>query len=994
MVMTMTQRFANHDSKGPRMLTLSRLLLCMLPLLWTAAANAAAVTYTLTGVTFSDGGTASGTFKYDAAANTYSNVSITTTTTGTRSGATYTSVSNGFAPDSKGVLAVTTSGSSQGLPGLTLLFSPILPGPGGVSTLSGQEADCTDAGCTTPSGTTRTITAGTVSSLAGSAPRTWYLNGVTFGSGGTATGSFTFDPGTNLFTNVNITTTVGTRGPATYTNMSSGLIADSTGVLFVTSGAVNQTGLPGFSMFFATPLTGAGGTSVVTGQEADCGDPGCSMPTGVMRFIATGSVTTVPTLTINKSHVGNFSQGQVGVQYTVNINNTSVAATSGLVTMTETPPVGLTITGMTGTGWTCDTSTCTRSDSLPGGMGYPTITITGNIASNATSPLVNQVSVSGGGSASLNATDSATIIITSPTLTIGKSHTGNFTRGQIGAQYTVIVGNAAGAPTNGLVTMTENPPVGLTITGMSGTGWTCNTSTCTRSDALSSGGTYPAITVTGNVAANATSPLVNQVSASGGGSGTANANDSAIVGGAPSLSVNRNVLNYGINGSLITSPQTVLVTIGGGTAWTATSDHANITVSPGSGVGTGTFQVSVTSGPSGIVTVTSTGASNSPQTITVNVFSLFQTPPFGSFDTPINNTTNVSGAIPVTGWALDNVEVTRVDILREPVTGETGTSLILIGNGVFLADARPDVQAAYPTAPFQYRAGWGYQLLTNVLPNSAGSGPLGNGTYKLHAIAYDKAGLSTDLGTKTIVVNNAAATKPFGTIDTPTQGGTVSGSDYVNFGWALTPQPGIIPTNGSTITVVIDGVPVGNPTYNQFRADIASAFPGYANSNGAVGFFHINTTTLANGVHTISWNVFDNLGRGEGLGSRFFNVLNVGGPVAAPEGGIDESVARGGVRVRHGLNLNRRPDPIAQDPDGGYSLTMEEVGHIELHLGAARGSMLVEGESRALPAGSTLRRGVFYWQPGPGFLGDYTMQFERPDGTKVPVRIKIVPKRF
>jgi len=124
-------------------------------------------------------------------------------------------------------------------------------------------------------------------------------------------------------------------------------------------------------------------------------------------------------------------------------------------------------------------------------------------------------------------------------------------------------------------------------------------------------------------------------------------------------------------------------------------------------------------------------------------------------------------------------------------------------------------------------------------------------------------------------------------------------------------------------------------------------------------------------------------------------VLNTGGgPVAAPEGGIDESVARAGVRVRHGLNLNRRPDPLPEDPDGGYSLTMEEVGHIELQLGAARGSMLVEGEERALPAGSTLRRGVFYWQPGPGFLGDYTMQFERPDGTKVPVRVKIVPKRF
>jgi len=710
-----------------------------------------------------------------------------------------------------------------------------------------------------------------------------------------------------------------------------------------------------------------------------------------MRFIATGSVTTVPTLTINKSHVGNFSQGQVGVQYTVNINNTSVAATIGQVIMTETPPVGLTITGMTGTGWTCNTSSCTRSDALSGNSGYPTITITGNIAANATSPLVNQVSVSGGGSASLNATDSATIIITSPTLTISKSHSGNFTRGQIGVQYTVTVGNAAGAPTNGLVTMTETPPVGLTITGMAGTGWACNTSTCTRSDALNSGGTYPAITVTANVASNAASPLVNQVSASGGSSATANANDSATVTGATSLSVNRNVLNFGFIGSLITSPQTVLVTIGNGSPWTATSDHANITVNPTSGVGTGTFQVSVLPGPSGIITVTSTGAAGSPQTITVNALSAIPMPPFGNVDTPANNA-NVIGAVPVTGWALDNVEVTRVDILREPVTGEVSGNLVFIGSAVFSADARPDVQAVNPTAPYQYRAGWGYQLLTNVLPNSTGVGAPGNGTYKIHAIAFDKAGLQFDLGTKTIVVNNASATKPFGTIDTPGQGGTISGNDSVNFCWALTPPPGIIPIDGSTITVIIDGVSVGHPTYNNFRADIATVFPGYANSGGAVGFFHINTTTLTNGVHTISWNVFDNLARGEGLGSRYFNVLNTGGPIAAPEDVIPDTAAKEGVQARHGLN--RRLRPIAPDSDGGYSVTMEEVGLIELNLGAARGNLLVQSETHELPVGSTLKGGVFYWQPGPGFLGDYTMQFERPDGTKVPVHVKIVPKSF
>ncbi len=123
-------------------------------------------------------------------------------------------------------------------------------------------------------------------------------------------------------------------------------------------------------------------------------------------------------------------------------------------------------------------------------------------------------------------------------------------------------------------------------------------------------------------------------------------------------------------------------------------------------------------------------------------------------------------------------------------------------------------------------------------------------------------------------------------------------------------------------------------------------------------------------------------------------MLNTGGPVAAPEDVIPDTASKEGVRVRHGLDANRRVRPIDPDSDGGYSVTMEEVGLIELNLGAAKGNLLVEGETHELPIGSTLKGGVFYWQPGPGFLGDYTLQFERPDGTRIPVHVKIEPKRY
>src|SRR6185295_914857 len=111
-------------------------------------------------------------------------------------------------------------------------------------------------------------------------------------------------------------------------------------------------------------------------------------------------------------------------------------------------------------------------------------------------------------------------------------------------------------------------------------------------------------------------------------------------------------------------------------------------------------------------------------------------------------------------------------------------------------NARPDV-AATLSLPFAYKAGWGYMLLTNFLPNG------GNGSYTIHAFAEDFDGHTVLIGSRTFTCNNAAAIKPFGAIDTPDQGETISGSNYVNFGWALTPMPNSIRSDGSTIVVFI-----------------------------------------------------------------------------------------------------------------------------------------------------------------------------------------------
>jgi hypothetical protein len=219
----------------------------------------------------------------------------------------------------------------------------------------------------------------------------------------------------------------------------------------------------------------------------------------------------------------------------------------------------------------------------------------------------------------------------------------------------------------------------------------------------------------------------------------------------------------------------------------------------------------------------------------------------------------------VTGWALDDVGVARVRIYRDPVTGEAAGQQVFIGNATFVDGARPDVQAVYPAFPNASRAGWGLQVLTNMLPNQ------GNGQFRLYAYADDVDGHTTLLGFKTVTIDNATSILPFGTIDTPGQGDTVSGV-VVNFGWAL--SSALIPIDGSTIDVLIDGVASGHPVYNNFRPDIPALFPNLPNSNGAIGYFVLDTTRLSNGVHTIAWVVRDGNGAAAGIGSRFFTVAN------------------------------------------------------------------------------------------------------------------------
>ena len=187
------------------------------------------------------------------------------------------------------------------------------------------------------------------------------------------------------------------------------------------NGTVNPNGQPASAHFDYGLTTGYGSTAAVSGtltgtttQAVSANITGLAAGTLYHFRVAatnvlgstngldqtfTTATTGVPDLAITTTHAGNFTQGDNGDIYTIMVTNVGAAASSGTVTVVDTLPSGLTATAISGSGWTTNLSTltCTRSDSLAAGAGYPPITVTVNVAANAPASVTNTATVSGGG---------------------------------------------------------------------------------------------------------------------------------------------------------------------------------------------------------------------------------------------------------------------------------------------------------------------------------------------------------------------------------------------------------------------------------------------------------------------------------------------------------------------------------------------------------------------------------------------------------------------
>jgi phosphodiesterase/alkaline phosphatase D-like protein len=471
---------------------------------------------------------------------------------------------------------------------------------------------------------------------------------------------------------------------------------------------------------------------------------------------------------------------------------------------------------------------------------------------------------------------------------------------------------------------------------------------------------------------------------------------------------------FGKKDFLVTIPQILVIRTSRGARlnWTVSTDADWLSTIPQSGKGPRV--VIVFANPKGknpgsysaSLKIVDPNTANVMDTVTVTLIVLHKgasQPPFGEIDKPLDSVT-VNNDVPVAGWALDDIGVTAVKIYRAPLAHE-GSDLIYLGDATLLDGARPDMEEFYPDFPLNYQAGWGFLLKTNSLPNKGSS-------FTLYARAEDKEGNIVTLGSKTITVDNINGVKPFGAIDILTEQGTVEGLNLKNVGWTLTPQPYTIPTDGSTINVWMDGLPKGNPVYNQYNKDIAVSFPNYNNKDGAGGYFPLDAASLTNGVHVIAWSVEDDAGNSDTVGFRYFSIENFDMPgnpnaIDLTFNSLEElehlvPLKWEPVFIKKGFSSDGNAGVMLPDEQGIGTVTINELDPVELQLGeniaAVSGYLVTGGHLRDLPVGSTLdhESGRFSWLPGPGHYGKYFMVFVIKDTedqyTRIPVRINIEPK--
>lgn len=164
-----------------------------------------------------------------------------------------------------------------------------------------------------------------------------------------------------------------------------------------------------------------------------------------------------PTLSVVKSHTGNFTQGQAAT-WSIQVNNTGSAATSGTINVSDALPTNYTLASYisTGSAWTCTglnsaTVDCSSTTAIASGSNS-TITLTVNVPASSPTSVSNTALAWGGGdpvhtssgTAVSSNTDTATVVQVPASITINGNQTQSTAPGTAFASLAVTVEDGGG----------------------------------------------------------------------------------------------------------------------------------------------------------------------------------------------------------------------------------------------------------------------------------------------------------------------------------------------------------------------------------------------------------------------------------------------------------------------------------------------------------------------------------------------------------------------
>ena len=371
------------------------------------------------------------------------------------------------------------------------------------------------------------------------------------------------------------------------------------------------------------------------------------------------SCSSTPVLGVAMSHAGNAAQGGL-MSYTIFPSVTNSPTTNAPLTASLNLPLGMNISSLSGTGWTCtpsgQTGSCTRTGSFGPGTG-PTLNLVAAFAANATTPLMPSVTLSGGGaSASASASD-ATVVLQAPTV-----NSISPTAGPVGGGTSVTI-----TGTN------LSNPTGVTFGGIPSGSFVGGSATQITAVAPAGSGTVDV-----------------RVTTVAGTSATSAADQYTYVAAPVAANLDAGTVAFGA-----ATPITLSGSI--------TGSHISIAVPSGPTHGTVVITGNVVSytpnagyaGPDSFVyTATGVGGTSAPATVSLTVAQGTQTIAFGT----LPNTSLLASPLTLTATASSGLAVSFTS-QTTPVCTVSGTTLTLHQPGTCTVQADQAGNGSYSAAP-------------------------------------------------------------------------------------------------------------------------------------------------------------------------------------------------------------------------------------------------------------------------------------------------------